>query len=56
MCSAKLGPFTTEYFFADRDAVERAPEAALIPVNRTAAARLEKRVAELGVTFERRDS
>jgi hypothetical protein len=55
VCSAKLGPFTTEYFFAYRDAVERAPEAALIPVNRTAAARLEKRLAELGVTFERRD-
>jgi len=55
VCSAKLGPFTTEYFFAYREAVERAPEAALIPVNRTAAARLERRLAELGVTFERRD-
>ncbi len=55
VCSAKLGPFTTEYFFAYRETVERAPEAALIPVNRTAAARLEKRLAELGVTFERRD-
>ena len=55
VCSAKLGPFTTEYFFAYRDAVERAPEAALIAVNRTAAARLEKRLGELGVTFERRD-
>jgi hypothetical protein len=55
VCSAKLGPFTTEYFFAYRERVERAAEAALIPVNRTAAARLEKRLAELGVTFERRD-
>jgi hypothetical protein len=55
VCTAKLGPFTTEYFFAYRERVERAPEAALIPVNRTAAARLEKRLAELGVTFERRD-
>jgi hypothetical protein len=55
VCSAKLGPFTTEYFFAYRERVERAPEAALIPVNRTAAAKLEKRLAELGVTFERRD-
>jgi hypothetical protein len=55
VCSAKLGPFTTEYFFAYREAVERAPAAALIPVNRTAAARLERRLAELGVTFERRD-
>ena len=55
ICSAKLGPCTTEYFFAYREAVERAPEAALVPVNRTAAARLERRLAELGVTFERRD-
>jgi hypothetical protein len=55
VCSAKLGPFTTEYFFAYRERVERAPAAALIPVNRTAAARLERRLGELGVTFERRD-
>jgi hypothetical protein len=55
VCSAKLGPFTTEYFFAYREAVERASEAALIPVNQTAAARLERRLAELGVTYERRD-
>jgi hypothetical protein len=55
VCSAKLGPFTTEYFFTYRERVERAPEAALIPVNRTAASRLERRLAELGVSFERRD-
>jgi hypothetical protein len=55
VCSAKLGPFTTEYFFAYRERVERAPEAALIPVNQTAAARLERRLAELGVGYERRD-
>ena len=55
VCSAKLGPFTTEYFFQYREAVEGAPEAALIPVNRTAAARLERRLGELGVRFERRD-
>jgi hypothetical protein len=55
VCSAKLGPFTTEYFFAYRERVERAPKAALIPVNRTAATRLERRLAELGVSFERRD-
>ncbi len=55
VCTAKLGPFTTEYFFSYRERVERAPEAAFIPVNRTAAARLEKRLAELGVSFERRD-
>jgi hypothetical protein len=55
VCSAKLGPFTTEYFFAYRETVERASDAALIPVNQTAAARLERRLAELGVTYERRD-
>jgi hypothetical protein len=55
VCSAKLGPFTTEYFFAYRERVEQAPEAALIPVNQTAAARLERRLAELGVSYERRD-
>ena len=55
VCSAKLGPFTTEYFFQYRERVERASEAALIPVNRTAAARLERRLGELGVTFDRRD-
>jgi hypothetical protein len=55
VCTAKLGPFTTEYFFAYRERVERAPEAALVPVNRTAAARIERRLAELGVSFERVD-
>jgi hypothetical protein len=55
VCTAKLGPFTTEYFFAYRERVERAAEAAFIPVNRTAAARIERRLGELGVTFERRD-
>jgi hypothetical protein len=55
VCSAKLGPFTTEYFFAYREAVERAPDAALVPVNRTAARRIERRLAELGVAYERRD-
>jgi hypothetical protein len=55
VCSAKLGPFTTEYFFQYREAVERAAEAALIPVNRTAAARLERKLDELGVAFERLD-
>jgi hypothetical protein len=55
VCSAKLGPFTTEYFFSYRSRVEQAAAAALIPVNRTAADRLERRLAELGVSYERRD-
>jgi hypothetical protein len=55
VCTAKLGPTTTEYFFAYRDTVERAPEAALIPVNTYAAQRLGQRLTDLGVTYERRD-
>jgi len=53
VCTAKLGPTTGEYFFAYRERVERAPEAALITVNRVAADRLEQRLSDLGVTFER---
>jgi len=55
VCSAKLGPITTEYFFEYRERVERAEEAAFIAVNRTSAGRLERRLAELGVTCERRE-
>ncbi len=55
VCSAKLGPFTTEYFFRYREEVEGASEAALIPVNRTAAGRIERRLSELGVGYERRE-
>jgi len=55
VCSAKLGPTTTEYFFAYRDAVDRAPEAALVTVNTYSAQRLEQRLTDLGVTYERRD-
>jgi hypothetical protein len=55
ICSAKLGPTTTEYFFDYRDAVDAAPEAAFIPVNATAAEKLERRLERLGVTYHRRD-
>jgi hypothetical protein len=55
VCSAKLGPTTTEYFFAYREAVERAKEAAFVAVNRTSAGRLERRLRELGVGYERRE-
>jgi hypothetical protein len=55
VCSAKLGPTTTEYFFSYRERVERAPEAAFIAVNRTSAGRLGERLTALGVTFERLD-
>lgn len=54
-CSAKLGPTTTEYFFEYRQRVEAASEAALIPVNTTAAEKLERRLERLCVTYKRRD-
>jgi hypothetical protein len=55
ICSSKLGPTTTEYFFEYRQKVEAAPEVALIAVNATAAEKLERRLERLGVTYERRD-
>jgi len=55
VCSAKLGPITTEYFFEYRERVEKAPEAAFIAVNRTSAGRLEEKLQGLGVGYERRD-
>jgi hypothetical protein len=55
VCSAKLGPTTTEYFFSYRSAVEQAEEAAFIAVNRTSAARLSRRLDELGVAHRRLD-
>jgi hypothetical protein len=55
VCSAKLGPTTTEYFFEYRERVERAPEAAFIAVNRTSAGRLEARLQALGVAYERHE-
>jgi hypothetical protein len=55
VCSAKLGPTTTEYFFDYRKRVEAAPAAALLAVNPTAAGKLERRLRALRVAFERRD-
>ncbi len=55
VCSAKLGPTTTEYFFEYRARVEQAPEAAFIAVNRTSAWRLERRLQDLGVSYERKE-
>lgn len=55
ICSAKLGPVTTEYFFAYREQVEAAPEAAFVAVNRTSAGKLGRRLDELGVSHERLD-
>ncbi len=55
VCSAKLGPTTTEYFGEYRARVEAALEAALIAVNPTAADKLERRLSRLGVGYERKD-
>jgi hypothetical protein len=55
VCTAKLGPVTTEYFFAYREEVEKAPEAAFVAVNRTSAGRLGEKLEGLGVEYERRD-
>jgi hypothetical protein len=55
VCSAKLGPTTTEYFFEYRERVEKASASAFIAVNRTSAGRIEKRLSDLGVGYERLD-
>jgi hypothetical protein len=55
ICCSKLGPFTTEYIDDYRHRVEGAPAAAFITVNRHAANRLERRLGELDVGYERVD-
>jgi hypothetical protein len=55
VCSAKLGPTVTEYFFEYRREVEAAPEAALIAVSAANADKLERRLSRLGVSYERRN-
>lgn len=55
ICTAKLGPTTTEYFFDYRRTVEGAKDGALVAVNATAARRLEERLMALGVAFRRLD-
>jgi hypothetical protein len=55
VCSAKLGPTTTEYFFDYRETVDAAPAAALVAVNGTAAEKLERRLDRLGVSYHRLD-
>lgn len=55
VCSAKLGPVTTEYFYRYREEVEGAPEAAYVAVNRTSARRLGRRLDAIGVGYERLD-
>ena len=55
VCSSKLGPTTTEYFFEYRERVDTAPDVAYVAVNPTAADKLARRLDRLGVTYRRRD-
>ena len=54
VCSSRLGPTFSDYFhYAER--VDRAAGVDLIPINRTRADKIEKRLQALGVSYERRD-
>ena len=55
LCSSKLGPVTTEYFQDYRGRVDREPRVDIVAVNQFSAARIEKKLQELGVAYERRD-
>jgi hypothetical protein len=56
VCSAKLGPTRTEYFLDYRPRAEAAPDAALVAVNTTHAAKLERRLQRQGIRYERLES
>ncbi len=55
VCSAKLGPTTTEYFFEYRRAVDQAPQAAYLATSWAQGDKLGRRLARLGVGYERLD-
>lgn len=55
LCSSKLGPTTREYFLDFRERVERAPAVDIVAVNTTSADRIERKLKELNVSYERRD-
>jgi hypothetical protein len=55
VCSAKLGPSRTEYFFEYRALVDRAPAADYVAVSSGQARRLAARLDALGVGYQRRD-
>jgi hypothetical protein len=55
LCTSKLGPTTTEYFFEYRSAVEQAPRAAYVATTGANGDKLARRLERLGVTFRRRD-
>jgi hypothetical protein len=53
ICSAKLGPTTTEYFFEYRREVDAAPAAAYVATTWAQGDKLGRRLARLGVSYER---
>lgn len=55
ICSAKLGPTLTEYFYEYRSTVDDAPAAAFVAVNHAQADKLERRLQRLGVSYRRHD-
>jgi hypothetical protein len=55
VCASDLGPTSTEYFRDYPARVSAAARPALIPVNPTAAQKLERRLQRLGVRYTRLD-
>ena len=55
LCSSKLGPTTTEYFLDYRERVDRAPAVDIVAVNAHSADRIEAKLKELNVGYERRE-
>lgn len=55
LCSSKLGPTTTEYFMDYRPRVDAADDVAIVAVNAHSASRMERKLRELGVSYERID-
>ncbi len=53
VCSAKLGPTTTEYFFEYRRAVDQADAAAYVATNHAQGEKLARRLTRLGVAYNR---
>jgi len=55
VCSSKLGPTRTEYFFEYRSRVDSAPDADYVAASAAQADKLERRLQRLDVVYERRD-
>jgi hypothetical protein len=55
LCSSKLGPTTREYFLEYRERVDEAAAVDIIAVNAYSADRIEQKLKQLNVSYERRD-